>query len=143
VPLTQTLTKEKILDNISLFCILLEFQPNMKNWIFCHYTGLPNYTNVLTYSVILLGLPNAPRNLAKYYQHLFNYRSMGGVNRTLILKNSKDLLEYMYVQLRSLSSCNIIKIFDFSNQYETDLIKISIYISHSRHGMTEKFLTWR
>jgi len=33
-----TLTKEKILKNHRfLFCIHLEFQPKMKNWIFRHY----------------------------------------------------------------------------------------------------------
>jgi len=34
-----------------------------------------------------------------------------------ILKNSKDLLEY--IQYRSLSSCNSIKTFDFSALYTT------------------------
>ena len=34
-----------------------------------------------------------------------------------ILKNSKNLLEY--IQYRSLSSCNIIKTFDFSTLYAT------------------------
>ena len=38
--------------------------------------------------------------------------SRGGVNQMWILKNSKDMLEY--IQSRSLSSCNSIKIFDFS-----------------------------
>jgi hypothetical protein len=39
------------------------------------------------------------------------------VNQKWILKNSKDLLEY--IQYRSLSSCNIIKSFDFSTLYTT------------------------
>ena len=38
--------------------------------------------------------------------------SRGGMNQMWILKNSKDLLEY--IQSRSLSSCNCIKPFDFS-----------------------------
>ena len=42
---------------------------------------------------------------------------MGGVNQMWILKNSKDLLEY--IQSRSLSSCNSIKTFDFSTIYTT------------------------
>jgi hypothetical protein len=41
--------------------------------------------------------------------------SRGGVNQMWILKNSKDLLEY--IQSRSLSSCNSIKTFDFSTLY--------------------------
>ena len=39
------------------------------------------------------------------------------MNQMGILKNSKDLLEYM--QSRSLSSCNSIKTFDFSTLYTT------------------------
>ena len=42
--------------------------------------------------------------------------SRGGVNQMWILKNSKDLLEY--IQSRSLS-CNSIKTFDFSTLYTT------------------------
>ena len=45
--------------------------------------------------------------------------SRGGVNQMWILKNSKDLLEY--IQSRSLSSCNTIKTFDFSTLYITIL----------------------
>ena len=41
--------------------------------------------------------------------------SRGGVNQMWILKNSKDLLEY--IQSRSLSSCNSIKTFDLSTLY--------------------------
>jgi hypothetical protein len=47
---------------------------------------------------------------------LWHY-SRGGVNQMWILKNSKDLLEY--IQFRSLSSCNSIKTFDFSTLYTT------------------------
>ena len=43
--------------------------------------------------------------------------SRGCVNQMWILKNSKDLLEY--IQSRSLSSCNSIKTFDFSTLYTT------------------------
>jgi hypothetical protein len=45
-----------------------------------------------------------------------NY-SRGGVNQMWILKNSKDLLEC--IQSRPLSSCIIIKTFDFSTLYTT------------------------
>ena len=48
--------------------------------------------------------------------------SRGGVNQMWILKNSKDLLEY--IQYRSLSSCNSIKTFDFSTLYT--------FITHSK-----------
>jgi hypothetical protein len=43
--------------------------------------------------------------------------SKGGVNQMWILKNLKDMLEY--IQSRSLSSCNSIKTFDFSTLYTT------------------------
>ena len=43
--------------------------------------------------------------------------SRRGVNQMWILKNSKDLPEY--IQSRSLSSCNNIKTFDFSTLYTT------------------------
>ena len=43
--------------------------------------------------------------------------SRRGLNQMWILKNSKDLLEY--IQSRSLSSCNNIKTFDFSTLYTT------------------------
>ena len=43
----------------------------------------------------------------------------GGVNQMWILKNSKDLLEY--IQSRPLYSCNSIKTFDFSTLWTTIL----------------------
>ena len=43
--------------------------------------------------------------------------SRGDVNQVWILKNSSDLLEY--IKSRSLSSCNSIKLFDFSTLYTT------------------------
>jgi len=50
--------------------------------------------------------------LQSYYDTSY---SRGGVNQMWILKNSKDLLEY--IQSRSLSSCNSIKVFDLSTLY--------------------------
>jgi len=43
--------------------------------------------------------------------------SWGGVNQMSVLKNSKDMLEY--IQPRSLSACNCIKTFDYSTLYTT------------------------
>jgi len=69
-------------------------------------------------------LLNATRNLFPNYYYVFYRRSKpgfrvtvtrGGVNQVWILKNSKDMLEY--IQSRSLSSCNSIKTFDFSTLY--------------------------
>ena len=69
----------------------------MENWIYLHSTGFLNDTSVLSTNVILLGLPH--------------------VHQMWILKNSKDMLEY--IQFRSLYSCNSIKTFDFSTLYTT------------------------
>jgi hypothetical protein len=61
------LRKRKSWTIIGMFYVPLEFQPKMKNWIYHHSTGFLNYTSVLSNSAILLGLPNAPRNLFPNY----------------------------------------------------------------------------
>jgi hypothetical protein len=126
-----TLAKEEILDYHRSVLYSLEFQPRMKNCIEHHSTGFLNYTSVLSNRAMLLGLPNAPRNLFPNYYHVFYRRStpcfritatlaVGGVNQMWILKNSEDQLEYMQsIQYRSLSSCNSINTFDFSTLYIT------------------------
>ena len=45
---------------IGLFCIHLTFQPKMKNWILRHPTHNPYCISVLTNSIILLCMSNAP-----------------------------------------------------------------------------------
>jgi hypothetical protein len=52
---------------VCLFYVPLEFQPKMKNRIYHQSTGFLNYTSDLSNSAILLGLPNAPRNLFPNY----------------------------------------------------------------------------
>jgi len=52
--------------------------------------------------------------LQSYYDTSY---ARAGVNEIWILKNTKDLSEYM--QYRSLSSCNRTKTFDFSTLYTT------------------------
>jgi hypothetical protein len=52
---------------VCLFYVPLEFQPKMKNRIYHQSTGFLNYTSVISNSAILLGLPNAPRNLFPNY----------------------------------------------------------------------------
>ena len=61
------LRKRKSWTIIGMFYVSLEFQPKVKNWIYHHSTGFLNYTSVLSNSAILLGLPNAPRNLFPNY----------------------------------------------------------------------------
>ena len=95
----------------------------MKNWIDHHSTGFLNYTSVLSNSALLLGLPNAPRNLFPNYYHVFYRRSKSGFRVTATLSTLGVVwircefwrtLKISYIQSRSLSSCNIIIIFDFS-----------------------------
>ena len=53
---------------IGLFYVPLEFQPKIKTWIYHHSTTeFLNYTSVLSNSDILLGVPNASRNLFPNY----------------------------------------------------------------------------
>jgi hypothetical protein len=52
-------------SNCKYLFTIFRTQLKMKNWIYHHSTGFINYTSVLSNSAIpvLLGLPNAPRNL--------------------------------------------------------------------------------
>ena len=49
------LRKWKSWTIMGLFCVSLECQPKMKNWIYHHSIGFLNYTTVLINSTILLG----------------------------------------------------------------------------------------
>jgi hypothetical protein len=60
----MSLTKE---DNHRSVLCSFGISIKRKNWIFHHSPGFLNYTIVLTNSCILLGLPNAPRNLFLNY----------------------------------------------------------------------------
>ena len=67
--------------------------------------------------------------------------SKGGVNQMWILKNSKDLLEYMHS--RSLSPCNSIKTFDFSTLHTNiPMYLLSYHHFISRLKLSSKVLTW-
>ena len=111
---------------IYLFYLPLEFQSKMKTWIYQHSTGFLNYTSVLSNTTILLDLPNVQEKpLSKLLKCILSAIKTGlqsycdtsysrdGMNQMWILKNSKYMLEY--IQLRRLSSCNIITIFDSCN----------------------------
>ena len=88
-----------------------------------------------------MGLPNGSRNLLNYQHTIYilsvvktelqNYcdtsYTRSGVNQMCILKNSKDLLEY--IQSRSLSCCNSNNTFDYSNLYTT--------IPHSKRTLVQ------
>ena len=101
----------------------------MKNWIYRHSTGFlitqasfqtslfcwvcqilheASFQNIIMYSI---GGQNG------FQGYCDTSYSRGGVNQMWILKNSKDLLEY--IQSRPLSSYNSIKTFDFSTLYTT------------------------
>ena len=115
-----TPTKEKILDNHMPILCSLEFQPKMKTWIYRHSTGFLNYKcqmlSETSFQIINIHVYfiTGQNRLQSYCDTSY---SRGGVNQMWILKNSKDLLEY--IQSRSLSSCNSIKTFDLSTLYTT------------------------
>jgi hypothetical protein len=125
-----TLTKEKILDNHrSVLCSFgistkdeeldlpsLYWIPKLHKCLFkqsyiagCAKCSTKPLSKLLTciLSAVKTGLQS---NCDTSY-------SKGGVNQMWILRNSKDLLEY--IQSRSLSSYNSIKTFDFSTLYTT------------------------
>ena len=85
-----------------------------KNWIYHHSTGFLNYMLHETSFQLTNILSAVKTGLQSYYDTSY---SRGGVNQMWILKNSKDLLEY--IQSRSLFSCNSIETFDFSTLYTT------------------------
>ena len=91
------LTKEEILDNHR--SVLYSF-------------GIPS-KDVEPLSKLLTCILSAVKTELQSYCDT-SY-SRGDVNQMWILKNSTDLLGY--IQSRSLSSCNSIKIFDFSTLY--------------------------
>ena len=99
----------------------------MKNWIY-HYYWIPRLHKCLfKQSYIAWSAKCSTKPLSKLLTCILSAvktglqsycdtsYSRGGVNQ--IMKNSKDMLEY--IQYRSLSSCNSIKPFDFSTLYTT------------------------
>jgi hypothetical protein len=108
---------------------LLEFQRQMKNWIYHHSTGFLNCTRVLSnrlycwicqmihetsFQLLTCILSTVKTGIQSYCNISY---SRGGVNQMWFLKNSKDLLED--IQSRSHFFCNSIKTFDFSALYTT------------------------
>ena len=109
-----TLTKEKILDNHRSVLCSFGISTKMKNWIYRHSHGFLNYTSVLSNSVILLDLQIRHETSFQIIKHILYRRLKPGSRVTVtlatrgvvwILRNSKDLLEY--IQFRSLSACNL------------------------------------
>ena len=78
---------------IGLFCVPLDYQSKMKNWIYLHYTGFLNYTRALTNSVILLGLPNAHMgaNCVPLLTDLFLYSYNADFIQGFLKKNEKKI----------------------------------------------------
>ena len=101
-------TKDEELDISSLYWIpKLQKCPFKQRYI----AGLHNETS---FRIINMYSISSQKRVQSYCDTSY---SRGGVNQMWILKNSKDLLEY--IQSRSLSSCNSIKTFNFSTLYTT------------------------
>ena len=118
----MTFRKRKSWTIIDLFYVPLEFQPKMKNLIYHHSTGFLYYTSVHSNSAIcsskpLFKLLTCFLSAVKsgFQSKCDTSYSRSGGNQMWILKNSKNILEY--IQSRSLSSCNSIKKIDFSTLY--------------------------
>ena len=62
-----TLTKEEILDKHRSVLCSFGISTNDEELDLPHSTGFLNYTSILSNNAILLGLPNAPRNLFPNY----------------------------------------------------------------------------
>jgi hypothetical protein len=88
---TSALRKRKPWTTIGLFCIHLDFQPKMKNWIIRHYTVYLYRISVLIHRAILLSLPNALWNLFPKYKHLFYQRSQSCCRDTVTLTASREV----------------------------------------------------
>jgi hypothetical protein len=123
------LRKRKSWTIIGRFYVPLEFKPKMKNWIYHHY-WIPTLHKCPFKQRYIAGFAKcSTKHLSKLltcivsavkiglHGYCDTSYSSGCVNQMLILKNSKDLLEY--IQSRSLSACNSIKTFDFSTLYTT------------------------
>ena len=99
--------KRKSWTIIGLFYVTLEFQPNMKNWIYRHSTGFLNYSvhncpykqpyvaesakcSMKPLSKLLTCILSGVK--PGFQSYCDTSYSRGGVNQIWILNNSKDLL---------------------------------------------------
>ena len=105
--------------------------------IFRHSTGFINCTSVLTNSVILMGLPNAPQNLFSNYSHPFYQLSKPGFSDTVTLSTNGVVwmrcgfwkitkICYEYIQPRGLYSCNSNTTFDLTCLSSTELFPLKM-----------------
>jgi hypothetical protein len=121
--------KRKSWKIIGRFYVPLEFKPKMKNWIYHHY-WIPTLHKCPFKQGYIAGFSKcSTKHLSKLLTCIASAVKIGlqgycdtsysrdCVNQMLILKNSKDMLEY--IQSRSLSACNSIKTFDLSTFYTT------------------------
>ena len=125
---TYNVRKRKSWTIIGLFYVPLEFQPKM-NSIYHHY-WIPKLHKCPFKQCCIAGSAKCSKKpLSKLLTCILSAvkaelqsccdtsYSKGDMNQMWILKSSKDMLEY--IQSGSLSSCNIIEIFDFSTLYTT------------------------
>ena len=129
------LTKEEIMDKHRYILCSLGISTKDEELDLPYY-WIPNLNKCLFKNRFIAGSDKcSTKLLSKYILSAFQSYchtsfSMDGANRMWILKNAKDLLEY--IQSRSLSSCNIINTCDFFNIYTT--------FSHSK--LKDKLRSW-
>ena len=98
----RQLRKMKSCTILDLFCVLLQFLSDLKNWMFRHFP-------------ICLTCILSDFKTRRFQSYCYTSYSEGVVTQILILKNSND----MYIQSMSISSCNSIKTFDLCTLYTT------------------------
>ena len=80
-----TVTKEEILDNHRSVLCSFGISPKDEELDLPSLYWIPNYPSVLSNIAILLGLPNAPRNLFPNYYHVFYRRTKPDFRITVTL----------------------------------------------------------
>ena len=121
----------KLWKIIFLYRVPLEYQPQMKNWIFHYSTRNLNCTIFITNGVLFR---NAPHKISKLYACILSMTKSGlrtywstsyyryGVNQLWILTKCNDLRVYT---IRA-SPCYIINTFDLSTLFPHSNIKTDI-----------------
>ena len=119
---TANCTNHEIMENHILYRVPLEYQPQMKNWIFHYSTRNLNCTIFITNGVLFR---NAPNKISKLYACILSMTKSGlrtywstsyyryGVNQLWILTKCNDLR----VHTIKAFSCYIINTFDLATLF--------------------------
>jgi hypothetical protein len=122
-------------------CVLIfNFEPKMKNGIFHHFTRYLLIICVLTNSVILLGLPNIPRNIWGRMSYLRYLCLFGHSGVKTILCVVVVVLFFVFV-LCTLC-CQFLWVVLFSLPLRYSLTFINIYSISDQNRASQMLLHW-